>query len=43
MCLEGHEIHNLEVWDPKLGKDIDIDRSHTELVSDGSGTGNGSI
>ena len=32
MCLEGHEIHDLQVWYPELGQDVHVDGRHTELV-----------
>ena len=32
VSLKGHEVHNLEVGDPELGQDVDIDRGHGELV-----------
>ena len=30
--LEGHEVHDLQVRDPELGQDVDIDCGHGELV-----------
>ena len=32
VSLEGHEVHDLEVRDPELGQNVDIDRGHGELV-----------
>ena len=32
MRLEGHEVHDLQVRDPELGQDVDIDCGHGELV-----------
>ena len=32
VSLERHEVHNLEVRDPELGQNVDIDGGHGELV-----------
>ena len=32
VSLEWHEIHDLQVRDPELGKNIHIDSSHAELL-----------
>ena len=32
MSLEGHEIHDLQVWYPQFREDVHIDGSHAELV-----------
>ena len=32
VSLEGHEVHDLKVWNPELGQNVDIDRRHGELV-----------
>ena len=39
MCLEAHEVHDLEVRDPELGQDVDVDGRHAELVPDAAGLG----
>ena len=39
MCLEAHEVHDLEVRDPELGQDVDVDGRHAELVPDAPGLG----
>ena len=28
MCLEGHEVHDLQVGQPDLGEDVDVDGRH---------------
>lgn len=32
MCLEGHEVHDLQVWYPEFRQDVHIDGGHAELV-----------
>ena len=39
MGLEAHEVHDLEVGDPELGQDVDVDGRHAELVPDAPGLG----
>ena len=32
MSLEGHEIHDLQVWYPQFREDVHVDGGHAELV-----------